>query len=120
MTLGEILRNLLIEKDITQKQLAESLNIAPSTLGNYIQNVREPDYEMLKCFADYFNVSTDYLLNHRANGATSHKEDELLRVFRALTKDQQEIFIEQGKLFIVQNNKKEKSSDLKIAEDKIG
>lgn len=107
MSLGEILRNLMDERDITQKKLADSLNVGASTLGNYIQNTREPDYDMLRALANYFNVSTDYLLEHEANENLSHHENELLRIFRALTCDQQELFIKQGKLFITHNNKKE-------------
>lgn len=116
--LGDILRNLLDERDITQKQLAHKLNIAPSTLGNYIQNVTEPDHEMLKCLADYFCVTIDYLLDHRTSHAMSHQEDELLRIFRSLTIDQQDFYIEQGKIFIAQNNKRGKSSHSEAAGSK--
>jgi len=118
MTIGEILRNLLADRDLTQKQLAESLNIGASTLSNYIQNNREPDYGTLKCFADYFGVSTDFLLNHRTKQAVSHQEDELLHIFRALTSDQQELFIGQGKLFVSHNKKKAIPPELKIADKK--
>ena|GEM_PF-78350 len=110
LSFGEVLGDLLSEKDMTQKQLAEVLDISPSTLGNYFQGVCEPNFETLKRIADYFNVSTDYLLDHRGGQTVSHDEDALLRIFRALTTDQQEIYIAQGKLFISQNNKKGKSS----------
>ena len=106
VTLGEILRNLLDEKDITQKQLADDLKIAASTLGNYVQNTREPDYELLKAIAEYFHVTTDYLLDHRAAETVNHQEDELLRIYRNLNNDQQELFVAQGKLYISYNNKK--------------
>lgn len=42
MSFGDNLRALIEERDITQKELAKKLNIAPSTLGSYVQNVREP------------------------------------------------------------------------------
>ena len=115
MSLGEILRNLLEERDITQKQLADILNVGASTLSNYIQNSREPDYETLRRLASYFEVSTDYLLEFKTAQVSSLQESELLRVFRTLTNDQQELFIEQGKLFIAQNYKKRKSSDSMIS-----
>ena len=38
MNFGDILRSLLEERDITQKKLALDLNIAPSTIGGYVQN----------------------------------------------------------------------------------
>jgi len=100
MTFGEILKGLLEEKGITQKQLANELNIAANTLGNYFRGTREPDFETLKLLAGYFETSTDYLLNYRTGKTHSHKEDELLRVFRAMTDDQKDIYITQGKAFI--------------------
>ena len=118
MTLGEILRDLLAELDITQKQLAESLNIGASTFGNYIQNNREPDYDTLKAIAGYFNVTTDYLLDHRTPPANNHKEDDILRVFRALNRDQQDLMLKQGKLLISHYGRKKNLPDKKIAEDK--
>ncbi|MCL2249838.1 MAG: helix-turn-helix domain-containing protein [Oscillospiraceae bacterium] len=110
MSLGEVLRNLMDERDITQKKLADNLNIGASTLGNYIQNIREPDFEMLQALATYFDVSTDYLLGHNVGCEESPHEGELIRIFRSLEPDQKELFIEQGKLFIIQNNKKSKLS----------
>ena len=104
LSFGDILRELISDRRISQKQLAEYLNINASTLGNYIQDTREPNFEMLKKLADFFNVTTDYLLDHRTGYALSHKEDKLLRIFRALTTDQQDLFIEQGKLFVKHNN----------------
>jgi transcriptional regulator with XRE-family HTH domain len=115
MSLGEILRNLLEERDMTQKQFANILNVSASAFGNYVQDTREPDYDTLKRLASYFNVSIDYLLDYRTPKANTFLEDELLRVFRSLTPEQQELFIEQGKLFISHNHKKIKSSDSMIS-----
>ena len=46
MRFGDILRELLEERELTQKQLAADLHLASSTLGNYIRNIREPDYSL--------------------------------------------------------------------------
>ena len=83
MKLGEILKDLLDLHDLTQKQLAEALDLSPSALGNYIQGTR-----------DYFHVTTDFLLNHPAKELSSdktlfHKEEQLLHIFRSLTEEQQ-------------------------------
>ena len=104
MNFSEKLRLLIDEENITQKQFANDLNIAPSTIGGYVQGISEPDFETLKRIALYFNVSADYLL-----------EEELLRVFRSMTIEQQQLYIEQGKVFVRANNqlkakKKVKSS----------
>ena len=110
MNFGDVLRELLEDQKITQKQLAKDLNVAPSTLGNYIRNIREPDFEILKTFADYFDVSIDYLLDHKHKGKESltREEQTLLHIFRSLSIEQKEIYIEQGKVFMKQNNKTKK------------
>lgn len=110
MSFGDILRELLNDRDITQKQLAMSLNIAASTLGNYIQNSREPDFETLKRLADFFDVSVDYLLSHPSKKADNIAEGELLYIFRSLTPEQQKIYIEQGKAIVKLNNKRNTKS----------
>jgi len=97
MKFGDILRWLIDENDLTQKKLAEDLYIAPSTLGNYVQNLAEPDFDMLKRLAVYFNMSIDYLLDHHPKQGVNDMEDDLLRVFRGLPPRQQHIFLEQGK-----------------------
>ena len=106
MEFGDVLRALLEERNITQKQLAVDLNIAPSTIGGYVQNSSEPDFEMLKRVAKYFNVTTDYLLDYRSGKAATHQEDDLLRVFHSLSAEQREIYLEQGKAFLRLNERK--------------
>lgn len=105
MSFGDNLRALIEERGITQKELARKLNIAPSTLGSYVQNVREPDFETLKTIAGYFDVSTDYLLDFYSGKVSDHQENELLRIFRSLSADQKEICIEQCRVFVRLNNK---------------
>lgn len=106
MSFGGTLRDLLSDRGITQKQLAKNLNIAASTLGNYIQDSREPDFETLKQLADFFDVSVDYLIGRRSPKADTDMEDELLRIFRSLPPEQQELYLEQGKAMVKLNNKR--------------
>lgn len=108
MSFGENLRTLLEERDVTQKELAIQLNIAPSTLGNYVQNTREPDFATVKLIAKYFQVSIDYLLDYQFEKKVTVKEFELIRIFRSMTPEQQDIFVEQGKA-IARMNQKEKA-----------
>lgn len=106
MKFGDKLRNLIEERNLTQKKVANDLNIAPSTMGGYVQGSSEPDFETLKRIAEYFNVSADYLLSVKSTNCNCAGEDELLRIFRSLTNTQQNIFIEQGKVFIRSNESK--------------
>ena len=118
MNLGTTLRKLLEQHNISQKDLARDLFITPSTLGNYIQNTREPDYQTLIKIADYFHVTIDFLLEHDVDSHLTQEEILLINTFRSLTDDQKEFYLEQGKIFINQNNKKT-SSTLKDEEEKL-
>ena len=48
MKFGDVLRELMEEKEITQVKLANDLNLRSSTIGHYVRNEREPDFELLK------------------------------------------------------------------------
>ena len=112
MMFGDVLRELLEERGITQRQLATDLHIAPSTLGNYICNAREPDFELLKRFSSYFHVSIDYLLDNSAHEQTtlSREEQKLLHIFSMLTEEQQAIYIDQGLAFVKHDKKNKKAN----------
>ena len=105
MVFSERMRMLIEERNITQKQLASDLAIPGSTLGGYVQGTSEPDFQMLIMIADYFHVTTDYLLGHFGDQTENDREDDLLRVFRCLTPVQQETYLEQGKAIIKVNMK---------------
>ena len=105
MSFGDNLRILIEERDMTQKELAAQLNIAPSTMGSYVQNTREPDFATMKAIATFFNVSIDYLLDNHIGKGTNHKEEELLRIFRSLEPGQQDICLEQCRVFVRANHK---------------
>lgn len=49
-------------KNLSQYELARLLNLTRGQIANYEQGKRQPDYDTLKMFAEFFNVSTDYLL----------------------------------------------------------
>lgn len=105
MSFGDNLRTLIMERNMTQKELALHLNIAPSTLGSYVQNTREPDFSTLKLLAKYFDVTIDYLLDYTLDKTSTPNENEILRIFRSLTEEQQYICMEQCKVFIRMNHK---------------
>ncbi|MEC1583274.1 helix-turn-helix domain-containing protein [Bacillus subtilis] len=65
--LSDRLVKLRKSKKLTQQGLAERLQITRSSLSQYELGNRQPDYETLKRIADFFEVSTDYLLGHRSN-----------------------------------------------------
>ena len=56
------LREIRKKKSISQLKLATDLNMNQNSISRYETGEREADYKTLIAFADYFNVSIDYLL----------------------------------------------------------
>jgi transcriptional regulator with XRE-family HTH domain len=62
MTLGERLQLLRKTHNLSQKELAAHLKFTVSTISNYEQDIHFPDLYTLCRLADFYHVSTDYLL----------------------------------------------------------
>lgn len=60
--LAKRLKKLREEKKVSQKKVANLLNITQSAYAMYERKNRNPGPESLIFLANYFNVSTDYLL----------------------------------------------------------
>lgn len=58
----ERLKELRLEKELSQDELAKALHINQRSISNWETGVRQPDYETLALIAEYFSVTTDYLL----------------------------------------------------------
>ena len=56
------LKELRKERNISQLKLALDLNMNQNTISRYENMEREADYATLIKFANYFDVSLDYLL----------------------------------------------------------
>ncbi|WAA12036.1 helix-turn-helix domain-containing protein [Fervidibacillus halotolerans] len=58
--LGE--RLIELRGNRTQKDVAQQLGISRARYSHYENNYAQPDYDLLIKIADFYNVSTDYLL----------------------------------------------------------
>lgn len=67
---NERLQYLRKDRGLTQKDVSAVLGVKINTLAQYEKGNREPNFKTLCMLADYFNVSTDYLL-----GRTNEIED---------------------------------------------
>ena len=61
------LKELRTAKGISQLKLALDLNMNQNSISRYENGIRQADYATLIKFADYFNVSIDYLLERTDN-----------------------------------------------------
>lgn len=95
MNLGARIRELRLEKELLQRELSNKIHIASNTLSQFEVGKAKPSYEVLISLADFFQVSTDYLLGRsddfdnvtiQTNGAQLTKDEEqLLQTYRKLT-----------------------------------
>lgn len=61
--LGDRIKALRIEKNITQQQLADLLAVGKSTIGMWETNKREPDLETIRQIAEILDTPMAFLLN---------------------------------------------------------
>lgn len=56
------LKEIRTSRGVSQLKLALDLNMTQNSISRYENGIREADYQTLIAFADYFQVSLDYLL----------------------------------------------------------
>lgn len=100
------LKALRKEYNISQQQLANIVGVSQQSINKYENHNVEPDIETLKAIATFFNTTIDFLVGFDESKTAFTKEEELLRLFSLMTKEQQDLYIEQGKIFAKMNNKK--------------
>lgn len=64
--LGNIIKELRVEKHMTQTEFAERLGVTKSAVSSYENGSRLPSYDVLIKISRIFRVSLDYLLGHSA------------------------------------------------------
>lgn len=74
--LAKTLKALRTKKGKTQQQLADMLGITRQGYAKYENNLGEPDNATLAKLADYYDVTTDYLLGRDMNKLLNNKEDK--------------------------------------------
>ena len=60
--------------------------------------------------AKYFAVTPNYLLDYHTNNVKNSMEEDILRIFRSLSSEQQDLYLEQGKAFLKINAKESAKS----------
>ncbi|MGB4774405.1 MAG: helix-turn-helix domain-containing protein [Daejeonella sp.] len=61
------LKYLRKKKTLTQQQFADVMDIKRSLVGAYEENRAEPKYELLKRFADFYELTMEELINDKIN-----------------------------------------------------
>lgn len=109
-TFGERLKELRLENELTQLELAKKLFISKSSICKYEKDNNFPEASLLQKIADYFNVSVDYLLgksNVKSNNISKGKDElidnklkEILECYAEAGYDPNQITKEEFKLVL--------------------
>ena len=62
--IGENIKKLRKAKRMTQKEVANQLNVTPQTISKWERNISYPDLDMLVRLSQLFHISTDALLGN--------------------------------------------------------
>ncbi|MGP8320470.1 MAG: helix-turn-helix domain-containing protein [Methanosarcinaceae archaeon] len=88
MKIGEKIRRLRKEHNLSQAQLAQKIGTDARRISNYENCVNLPTTEALIKLADFFNISIDYLVKNETNNmaATPIRDKILLQQFEEVDK----------------------------------
>lgn len=100
MDIGKKIKNLRQQKGISQIDLAKTIGVSKSTMSNYERNYSTPDPDIVVAFANYFNVSIDYLYDYNDNPIHPNlmKENNLYQINQTLTKDEHNVLVYYNRL----------------------
>ena len=109
MEFKDRLRSLREMRNMTQPELADAVGSTKQAISQYELGKRRPDYDLLIVLADYFNVSTDYLLgisnvtirfltedDLKLLDGSSEKAAQLLSAYNNLNQEGQEMILKQA------------------------
>lgn len=105
---GNRLRRLRQERKLTQAELGKIINVSKVSISGYETGERIPDTDNLKRLADYFGVTTDYLLG-RSNDPrltadqdkeVDKKAEELMKIYENLSENKKKEIINLVKTYL--------------------
>lgn len=83
---GDRLKQLRKEKKLTQSELGNIINVSKVSISGYESGDRSPDTDNLRRLADFFDVSTDYLMGRTKKDKyeTQENYDSLAEITRLI------------------------------------
>ena len=84
MTIGNRLYNLRKERNISQEDLANALDVSRQTVSKWETGESMPDFNKIQPICDYFGITTDELITGSQNIVEQKKEDKKNKFARNL------------------------------------
>lgn len=119
------LKELREERNLTQKEVSDAIGGSQSNLAKWEKEKIQPAADMIVKLADFFKVTTDYLLGRAddfgntvisvsAPSSLSSEEIELLDLYRTMTREQKTRFLSYGEGMLGIDSSKSKNNIKKI------
>lgn len=86
------------KKGLNQVELAKIFNVSKQTVSNWESGKRTPDAQTIEKLADFYEVSTDYLLGRNYHSTDNNKEysenvKKATALFEELSDSQKEVIL---------------------------
>lgn len=101
------IKELRIELGLTQEEFAQRINSNQRQVSKWENDIIEPNIENIKKLADFFGVTTDYLLDKEndygiieVRNSNTPKENEVLNLFNSLDEAHQIMMLDIMKKFV--------------------
>lgn len=102
---GQILKELRLDKNLSQQDVADILEVSARAYQKYEYGTAEPNFDNLSKLADFYGVSTDYLLGREPAPPPadamellglekSVDDDEFIRLYNELPDYAKQIFVD--------------------------
>ncbi len=108
MKIGDKLKELRTNNNLTQQKVADAVNVSHSTISQYENNIIEPTATAISKFAELFCVSADYILGleddlgnktyYKIQNAVTPEERKILNAYRELTPSNKELILRMLKI----------------------
>ena len=82
------------EKGISIFKLTELAGLSENTIYNWYNKGSQPSLEALQAVCDVLNISLSCFFAENINESISAQEEKLLTLFRTLTPDQKELYMQ--------------------------
>lgn len=88
MAFSDRLRQLREEHNLSRERLAKVIGVSYSTIAKYESGTREPDFKTLDKMSDFFEVTTDYILDRskKINDNEDNEFDSINEINKLLEK----------------------------------
>lgn len=99
MNMGEKIKQLLRQNNMTQKTLAEKVGVTETAISHYIKGDRNPAGAILLNLANVLHTTTDYLLSDKEYGADD-KQKSIDQSYKLLARNVNFLTLEQKTKFL--------------------